>query len=206
MRSTKGIVAVIASLTVATQVQAALITELVFVQSVDLLGSDGVDDHDVYDLIITTDTDWTNSRLDMVLTQGSFYQDSFGDDRPPNPAFFSIAPTLEFDTYFAGADRADTNFAGQVGTPQRTITDTVLGISWFDNNLNIGAGTFQIARITVTQDAVGSFTGKSFSLENAGLGQSFSGSLPIPEPASLALMMVGGMMLLKRQRRRQSMN
>ena len=45
-------------------------------------------------LQVTATTDWTAAALLIELTQGSNYQDANGSNKPPNPGFFVLFPTL----------------------------------------------------------------------------------------------------------------
>ncbi len=156
-----------------------------------------------YDLKITSDTDWTNQRLDLTLTQGSIYQDGFGGDTQPNPLFFSIAPSLQWDTFFTTPggfpNTAGTGTApGFAGT--NTITSTTLGVSWFDSVTN-APGTYTVARLTLSDNAVGAYSGNGFDAQSGGTGTYFSGNINVPEPASLAVLGLGAVALMARKRR-----
>ena len=64
-------------------------------------------------------------------------------------------------------------------------------------------GTYTVARITVSSNAVGTLAGLGFDAQSGGVGTSFGGSVAAaPEPASLAALSLGSLALLMRKRRR----
>jgi hypothetical protein len=83
----------------------------------------------VYDMVVTTGSDWTNERLDLTLTSGTLYQDALGGDAAANPSLLSYAPSLEWDTY-AMAPSGPTQPPGFAGEP--LIDSTHFQASWFD--------------------------------------------------------------------------
>lgn len=79
--------------------------------------------------------------------------------------------------------------------------------SWYDS-ADTGSGTFKVARITMSTDAeLGGLPwdlssvpiGRSYDKETAGVGVPFY-SPNWPEPATLAMMSLGGVALLRRRR------
>lgn len=126
-----------------------------------------------YDLRITSLTDWTNQRLDLTLTSGTIFQHAFGGNTPPTAPALALDPDVQWDTYFSSVNGNDPSFL----TP--AITATGLGVSWFDT-LNVGAvNDARVARITMTVDAVGSFTGRWFNVGEAGIAKHYAGSFVI---------------------------
>ena len=140
-------------------------TRFEFVQAVDIDQTT----YNVWDMAFVTDSDWTNSRLDLALTSGSLYQDPRGGDTEPAPAHVAMFPELEWDTYVTGPTSAASTLAS-------TLDDNEIGATWFDV-VTSEAGTFVLARMTLSTDANGTFTGKSYNIDTAGVGVEFVGTV-----------------------------
>ncbi|HVT82888.1 MAG TPA: PEP-CTERM sorting domain-containing protein [Phycisphaerae bacterium] len=158
-----------------------------------------------YDVRITTDQDWTNQKLTLNLTQGTLFQETpFGADSQPNPALFAAFPDVQWDTFFT-TPGGYPNVAATGTTPSfatNTQTATSLDVSWFDSVVT-GPGTYTVARITMSSNAVGAFSGLGFDAQSGGVGTAFSGAITaVPEPGSLVAMSVGSLLLIARKRRR----
>ena len=113
-----------------------------------------------------TDGHWASAGLRLTLPPGNvFYQTPAargGGDTHPNPAFFSLFPELEFDTYISSArNQAGQNPPAILGSyPENDpplsfggATDPVPGrfsVSWGDPQATSGPGpgTYEILRIT----------------------------------------------------------
>ncbi len=119
------------------------------------------------DLEVTTTSDWTGAVLLLTLTQGTIYQEpeGFGLNGstlgPPNPAGFGAFPSSEFDTSIGGDVNSPSiaGAAGDVGGDTPQFDTSELDISWY-NNVTNDIGTFDIARITLSDDAVGTWSMK----------------------------------------------
>ena len=161
--------------------------------------------YNVWELRVTTDTDWTNSRLDVALTQGSMHQSSFNAEaywRCMMFLLFPPGPDIIFDTYVdvPGGCPDRPSSAGAA-----VMTDTEIALSWFDAR-DTGPGAFTIAQITLTQDAKGSLSGKCYDTETAGVGVPFDGlwinqGMIVPEPVTLIWLTLGAA-LFRRTRSR----
>jgi hypothetical protein len=159
-----------------------------------------------FDLQITTDSDWTNSTMRIALTTGSFYnQPGFGGSPGGDtvqPGFWGIVPSLEFDTAVAAppspspwtpASLAGRHLIDGPGAP--IFSPTLTSVSWFDT-VNLGAGTFKIARVTISNDANGTILLDNFEAANAGIPQPVLGfavvnGAIIPEPSTVVLLAMG---------------
>lgn len=122
--------------------------------------------YNTFDLKVETTLDWTQAQVLVTLTTGTFYQDPVGTSLTPNPLFFTLAPTLAYDTFVTGPTgypntgaQGTTNEAGAAVNLQPGVRDPVfdektLDYAWFDVALG-SVGTWTIARITISEDAVG---------------------------------------------------
>ncbi len=103
------------------------------------------------------DSDWTGAALLLNLSAGSIYQDAFGSNLPPSPSWFELFPTLEFDTYVGVPGSSIAGGAGDVGGDGLTFSTTELDVSFYNINSS-DTGTFSIGRVTLSDDAVGTWS------------------------------------------------
>ncbi len=161
-------------------------------------------DYTTYDLVVMTGADWTNAAFELVAEQGTIFQHAFGDPSGRGPglaALIAAAPDLEFDTYVTSPT---------VGSGVSTINPALWGIgavkfdtaglaiSWYDSDPSGTSGRKQIARLTVSNDFVGTWRAAVFDGDSNGVETNFSGI--IPEPATLSLLGLGGLALIRRRR------
>ena len=172
--------------------------------------------YNVYDLMCNTDPDWTNTVMNLTLTSGEFYQHYAGLDTEPPAFMVGLFPELAYDTY-AAVPTGDPEIAAF--TAGRVIDTTNFKASWFDSD-DDGAGNYRIARMSVTTNAEGD-TGSDLEPFNnlnkvyntdplySGIGLRFrveveAGEITvsvIPEPATMGLLVLGGLGVLVRKRR-----
>lgn len=157
---------------------------------------------------------WFAAGIRAFLSPGhSFYQVPAargGGNMHPDPSLFATFPELEFDTYVSSAR----NQAGQNppsllgGFPEGDPTsfgganDPIPGIfsvSWGDAfaTSGPGPGTYEIVRWTIPQTAGMDFHWQSYTAQTA---PDHYVSVGWPEPASLAWITGGGLLLLRRGR------
>ena len=160
------------------------------------------DGYTSWDLMVTTSTNL--AVMEMILeadAAGDIYQDAVGGITEPNPGLFPSFPSLEFDTYVTMPPTYSV-----IGPPvdidpasSLVFDDQTLSITWAAaGGAESGPGTFQVARVTLKDDATG--TWRFMGWETGADGQYFEGTLAdIPEPATLGLLVIGGLLLLRRR-------
>jgi hypothetical protein len=137
-----------------------------------------------FDLLVSSDADWTNSSLRFALVAGSFYNANGGGATPASVPQWNTAGSrhLRFDTFVAAppglAAGAPVAFARHIldGPGPAVFSPNLTSVAWLDTGSSYGPGTYTIARLTISSDAVGSFSGWSFDSANAGVGQPFAGA------------------------------
>ncbi len=157
-----------------------LLSGTVTASFVDVNNTAALSNYETSDIEVMTTTDWESASLVVNLSQGTIYQDASGGIAAPNPALFAGTPSLEFDTS-VGGDRGSVSITGRpVDLDQDNFhfDSDRLSIAWANTN-NADIGTFDVARITLSDDAVGSW---SLFLEAADRGyRSMSGSIAAGE-------------------------
>ncbi len=115
--------------------------------------------YNTFDLQVTTTNDWTAAVLLLTLTQGTIYQDVAGTALATTPAAYIFAPSVEFDTALGGDAPSSSiaGAAGDLGGDAFQFDTAELDVSWF-NIASTDTGTFTIARITLSDDAVGTWS------------------------------------------------
>lgn len=162
----------------------------------------GSSSYKTFDLVVTVSTgnDWASAELRGVLTQGSFFNHLVGGNNYPNPSLFASFPALPYDTYITAPN--NTPPGAQLSHPidasgSPIFTPTLTSAAWADFS-NTGSGVFTIARLTMTSDAVGTFTGQ---VVEAGATSGVPFSFIVPEPSVLGLSGVCALFLSRRRSR-----
>ncbi len=148
--------------------------------------------------------DWTAAVLVIRLTTGSVHNDAaFGTNSPPNPAFLPLFPTLKWDTYvgiLGGVNDVGPLGAGDLGSLVVSLAGNLVSATWGGTDVT-NTGPTQIANISLSSDATGTwqlitaFAGLPL-LQSGGVVE---GGAVVPEPASLALLGLGGLAALRRR-------
>ncbi len=167
----------------------------------------------VVDLIatVTAGDDWTQTSLSVGgalgarITNGTFFDHPLNagtasGDNPPNPGLIPLFPALAYDSYYQATDGTNPSYAGSASN-----SATARSAVWFSTPPNAGAGSFRVARFTVIvpnpgPGAVLTVAGGSTTVQGGGTITSFNLSQPIPEPSTLALLGLGGLVGLIRRR------
>lgn len=146
---------------------------------------------DSYDLLVTVSAgdDWQHSQMISTALSGSFVD--------PSPVNINIPGFNDADTWFA-ATSAPPNSPGVTSFIFVSITPAGISAAWFDNT-SAGAGTFTIARILVTSDAVFEISGFSLAtLDPTPFPYFFTN---VPSPGALALLGLSGLVGSRHRRR-----
>ncbi|MCK4850683.1 MAG: PEP-CTERM sorting domain-containing protein [Phycisphaerae bacterium] len=163
------------------------------------------------DLYVTVNADMGAQELIIVgNTLGDIYQDTHGSTThtEPDPQDFLDHPAVEFDTYvtlgawsyptptmvLGGAMMAQQTF-DLPSNPTTVFDSQNLDIAWAPIPENFsGAGTFHIARVTIKNGLTLPYYYWGSESGSTAAEQGF-----IPEPATLSLLLVGGLAVLRRK-------
>lgn len=122
------------------------------------------------DIFVSTSTDWHSALLYLRLDTGTIFQNVAGTDTSPNTSLFATKPGLIYDTYVAGGDPgglqadqparnviAPVGAADLSGNAEKTFSGQTLDVTWFRfNKQDIGPDRL-LARVTLSDDATGTF-------------------------------------------------
>lgn len=183
-------------------------------QWVEVLDPDVPAGYRCWDGMIQTSTDL--SVVELVLhtdLPGDIYQHAFGAETEPDPAAYAIPglEALEFDTYVTmGAWPYQAHVQVILGAVDlhagatKIFDNRDLNISWAWSPITApsGPGTYQVARVTLADTASGAWEMAAWETGNQNpsyfVAPFLNGALP--EPATLGLLLLGGLALLSRRK------
>lgn len=152
---------------------------------------------------------WGTTGFLAQLSGGSFYNSPLGANWPM-PQAWAAFPQLRYDTFVThAADPADDstfrapawNFSGYPDVPAPVeFTPTRTSIVFLAlYGVFTGPGEFTVARLTFSDDAMGTMVG--FTTERpTGATEQWNFTIPVPEPASCGVVLLGLVSLVRRRR------
>jgi hypothetical protein len=177
----------------------------------------GVAGNNTTDISINAGIDWTSAVL--VVTPdatGQIFQDTFfgaPNDNPPASGQIAFQASLAYDTFISDGQLVDRTKTGAISTvangqatPVLQSTD-LIDLGWFTTNTD-DLGAMTLARVTIAAGATGTWSFQAFDASSAseaawvGSGTIEDGMLVIPEPATMLVMIGGGLGFLARRRRK----
>ncbi len=165
-------------------------------QVVDPLVPDG---YVANEIVWSGPADWTSSALLVNLPTGTAYQTpAAGGDGAPAEFMIGLVPELEFDTYVGIIGDGSAGIPGNPGgiNPDPFSMDAPrINVSWA-NTSPYDFGPVRIGMITLSEDATGDW--KLLSANVLYSGVVVNGAM-VPEPATLGLLGLGGLALLRRR-------
>ena len=162
-----------------------------------------------YDLVMDVGAEtWTTTYSLATLTGGTFFNHPLGatNEMAPNPATFAAYAVLPFDTFYTGMNDFPNamSYGDASAAPGSPIQngDAVREMEYYDYPELDNTGEFITARFTIlpTSD-VWSLTveGTTTTIEGGADAEPFSMTYEVPEPTSLALLVIGGLALIRRR-------
>lgn len=152
------------------------------IKSAAITADSNLNNYQSYDLQVTVtgDNDWASGDLKAVLTSGNFYVPSSGNRTVVDTSIWDSKPNTEFDCWVAapGFDEPIVLGSYSPGSNTPVMTSTELNIVWGDF-ASTGAGTFTIARITMTKGAQGSIEGRVGNPQDPNNPKYFSYAVPV---------------------------
>jgi len=146
--------------------------------------------------------DWTAAVLVIDLATGSIHNGA-PDSMRPQDGFWGFFPDLQWDTWVGtvpsnapGANDVGPLGAGDLGSPVLSMAGQLVSVTWGGTS-TAETGPTQIANITTTNGAQG--TWQLLTSFAGGLVVQSGGAWPVPEPASLGLISLGGLAVLRRR-------
>jgi hypothetical protein len=154
----------------------------VSIKSAAITADSNLNNYQTYDLQVTVtgDNDWASGDLKAVLSTGNFYVPSSSNSNTAQKGQWGAKPNLEFDTFVTAPNFDNPIILGSYspGSNSAVMTSTECNIVWGDF-ANTGAGTYTIARLTMSKTAVGTIEGRVGNPQDPNNPKYFSYSVPV---------------------------
>ncbi len=135
-------------------------------------------------LTVTSGDDWLASDLRLSLTAGSFYNSA---GNVPVISDWSANPQQRFDTWVGGPGFSQPTVLGRKeGSGAAIFSASEVNVAFGDLS-NTGGSTFTVARLTMTQDAVGTLNGTFFTLVAPSSSVPFTRNITAATPAATTI-------------------
>jgi len=169
------------------------------------------------DILINFNGVLEGQQIILQLDSGSIYQDDNGqpDGGPPNGGFFSLAPSLRYDTFVSIGGLSSQDSEGvlivgaavnlEPGVREGQIDTAGIDLTWAPSTgVSVDGGdNYPIARITLSPAAQGTlfYFGATAGGDTISLQRAVIDGVIVPEPASMALasLAVLGMVAIRRR-------
>ena len=160
--------------------------------------------HEAYDFHYThrDGDEYTNHRVTVEVSSGTGISDP---TRGASGQYDDTTDGKRIDTWFNTPSSANgsgpASYVYDVYDPTGASPDPepTLNLSWAVYDTVTGDGMdFDLGRLLVSPDTVATVFIKTYDLESSGVGEEFN--FAIPEPATLGLLICGGLALLRRSR------
>src|SRR5205814_3342698 len=153
------------------------------ISSAALSADPSLSNYKTYDLqvVVGSGDDWAAADLKANLSSGSFYVPSSFNSNYVQKNVWASHPNIEFDTFITAPNFTTPVVLGRSTYPNPQTGDpifnsTTVDAAWGDFP-NTGAGTFTVARLTISNGATGTIQGR-FGHTADGTGVTFSAPVP----------------------------